>query len=186
MIPRGSMVSWKGLQGHLSPFIGHFLQDRQFWVRFASSLSDLCKQKEGVPQGSILSPTLFSIKINSIDNAVNSVVDKSLYVDDFLMCYKSRNMESIERQLQHNLNKLQILCNENGFTFPSAKTVCVHICQLRGLHPDPSLTLNGAPIPCHDSAKFLGVHFDRKLNFLCHIKFLIKKCHIALNLLKVL
>ena len=61
-------------------------------------MSELHKQEQGVPQGSILSVTLFSIKINDIVKNINPGVDCSLYVDDFLMCYRSKNMHTIERQ----------------------------------------------------------------------------------------
>ena len=48
--------------------------------------SDARVQEMGVPQGCILSVTLFSIKINSIVNAINPGVECSLYVDDFVIC----------------------------------------------------------------------------------------------------
>jgi len=44
----------------------------------------------------------------------------SLYVDDFLICYRSKYIHIIERHLQWCLNKLQV-----GLT-PTAKTVCIH------------------------------------------------------------
>ena len=39
----------------------------------------------GVPQGCILSVTLFGVRINNIVKAINPVVDCSLYVDDFVI-----------------------------------------------------------------------------------------------------
>ena len=39
-------------------------------------------QEEGVPQGSSLSLTLFTVKINSIDDVLLEGIEKSLYVDD--------------------------------------------------------------------------------------------------------
>ena len=71
-----------GLKGRLPNFIDNFLSNRCFKVRVGTTLSDLQGQEEGVPQGSILSVTLFSIKINNIVNALNPGVDCSLYVDD--------------------------------------------------------------------------------------------------------
>ena len=50
-----------GLKGRLPNFIINFLSNRHFKVRVGSTLSDLQDQEEGVPQGSILSVTLFSI-----------------------------------------------------------------------------------------------------------------------------
>ena len=77
-----------GLKGRLPNFIDNFLSNRCFKVRVGTTLSDLQGQGEGVPQGSILSVTLFSIKINNIVKALNPGVDCSLYVDDFLICFR--------------------------------------------------------------------------------------------------
>ena len=174
-----------GLKGRLPHFIDNFLSNRNFKVRVGTTLSDLQGQEEGVPQGSILSVTLFSIKINNIVKALNPGVDCSLYVDDFLICYRSKHMHTIERQLQQCLNKIQKWALENGFKFSKTKTQCMHFCQLRGLHNDPVLKLDGVEIPVVDQYKFLGVIFDRKLSFIPHINYLKAKCHKALQLLRV-
>ena len=50
-----------GLRGRLPNFISNFLSDRSFNVQIGSTLSDTLEQEQGVPQGSILSPTLFLI-----------------------------------------------------------------------------------------------------------------------------
>ena len=86
-------------------------------------MSEAHNQEQGVPQGSILSVTLFSHKINNIVKCLNPGVDCSLYLDDFLICYRSKNMNTIERQLQLNLNKIQKWATENGFKFSKSKSV---------------------------------------------------------------
>ena len=86
-----------GLKSRLPLFIQNFLNDREFKVKVGSTLSELNKQEQGVPQGSILSVTLFSIKINDIVKNINPGVYCSLYVDDFLTCYRSKNMHTTER-----------------------------------------------------------------------------------------
>ena len=70
-----------GLRGRLPLFIESFLKNRQFHVRLGSSYSDVFDQEMGVPQGSILSVTLFGLKINSIVKAISPGVEYSLYVD---------------------------------------------------------------------------------------------------------
>jgi hypothetical protein len=75
----------------------------------------------GVPQGSILSVTLFSIKINSLAKVLNDNIEGSLYVDDFLICYWGKHMNTIERQLQLCLNKIEKWAMENGFKFIQLK-----------------------------------------------------------------
>ena len=139
----------------------------------------------GVPQGSILSVTLFCLKINLIVKALCPGVEFSLYVDDFVICYRSKFIHIIERHLQRCLNKLQHWADTNGFKFSTSKTVCVHFCHLRKLHPDPQLLLYGNPIPVVEKVKFLGIIFDRKLSFLPHLHYLKNKCIKALSLLRV-
>ena len=74
-----------GLRGRLPTFIENFLADRAMQVRVGSSLSDYYDQEQDVPQGSVLSTTLFSIKINDIVKCLGNLTDCSLYVDDFCM-----------------------------------------------------------------------------------------------------
>ena len=94
-----------GLRGRLPTFIENFLADRTMQVRVGSSLSDYYDQEQGVPQGGVLSTTLFNIKINDIVKCLGNLTDCSLYVDDFCICYRSKSMGTIERQLQQNLKK---------------------------------------------------------------------------------
>ena len=83
-------------------FIENFLADRTMQVRVGSSMSDFYDQEQAVPQGGVLSTTLFSIKINDIVKCLGNLTDCSLYVNDFCICYRSKSMGTIERQLQHN------------------------------------------------------------------------------------
>ena len=94
-------------------------------------------------------------------------------------------MSIIERRLQICLNKLQQWATDSGFRFSKTKTVCMHICQKRGLHLDPQLFLDQCPIPVVEETKFLGVIFDRRLSFVPHLKYVKKKALKALNILKV-
>ena len=79
-----------------------------------STFSDPHPQDMGIPQGSILSVTLFSVKINSMTQCLKHGVDCSLYIDDFQICYRSSN---IECQSQFCLNKLQQWSTDNGVRF---------------------------------------------------------------------
>ena len=54
-----------GLKGRLPLFIDNFLKGRKFKVRLDNTHSSLNPQEEGVPQGSFLSPTPFTVKINT-------------------------------------------------------------------------------------------------------------------------
>jgi len=107
------------------------------------------------------------------------------YVDDFLICYRSKHIHIIERHLQRCLNKLQYWADTNGFRFSTSKTVCIHFCGLLKPHLDPHLSLNGMPSPVVEKTKFPGLTFDCKLSFIPHLHFLKEKCLKAINLLRV-
>ena len=140
-----------------------FLSDRYFRVWVGNIYYDPYSQEAGVPQGSILSVTLFCLKINSIVSWLLPDIKRSLYVDDLAIYYCSSHMPSIERKLQHSLNRLGRWCNENGFKFSPTKTMCVLLCQLRKQHLDPQLYLNGTQIPSIGESKFICLIFDSKL-----------------------
>ena len=53
-------------------------------MRLGSTISDNFEQEMGVPPGSILSVTLFILKINSLADFLKNVMQGSLYVDDFV------------------------------------------------------------------------------------------------------
>ena len=125
-------------------FISAFLKERQFRVRVGNKFSNPYEQQMGVPQGCILSVTRFSVKINNIIKSVSPGVECFLYVDDLCICYRSKHMHTIERQLQQVLNNLSRWSNENDFKFSKIKTKCMHFCNSRKLHTDSELTLDGA------------------------------------------
>ncbi|KAG8177440.1 hypothetical protein JTE90_008624 [Oedothorax gibbosus] len=164
-----------GFRGNLPVFIQNFLKTRVFQVRVGSTLSRDFYQREGVPQGSVLSVVLFILKINDIVRQLPPTVKGTLFVDDFQISCASANMSTVERQLQIAIRKITDWTNHNGFVISNQKTICLHFCRKRGLHSDPEITLNGVALPVRSEAKFLGVIFDRKLTFLPHIQHLRQK-----------
>ena len=123
-----------GFRGHLPRFIQSFLSERSFKVKVGSTLSELHEQEMGVPQGSILSPALFSIKINNIVKAVLKGTESPLFVDDFALCMSGKTLNRMERAMQLCVQKW---VSENGFKFSTSKTVCIHFHQQYFFLPRP-------------------------------------------------
>ena len=76
-------------------------------MRLGSCLSQVYDLEMGVPQGSILSVTLFGLKFNSIVNTIFPGLECSLYVDDFLICYRSKYIHIIERHIQLEMRSVE-------------------------------------------------------------------------------
>ena len=82
----------------------------------------------------ILSTTLFNVKINDIVKQVYPGVECSLYVDDFVIMYRSPTIYAIHRKLQHTIHRLEKWTLENGFTIFKNKTIAMHFCPNKKMH----------------------------------------------------
>ena len=69
-----------GLRGEMPLFIKAFLKNRKFKVKVGTSLSELQVQEEGVPQGCVLSVTLFALAINGISSVIPNEIMHSLFL----------------------------------------------------------------------------------------------------------
>ena len=119
----------------------------------------------GVPQGSILSVTLFIVKINSITRCIRNGVDKFLFVDDFGVSYQSKHMQAIGTcnfiGIELKIGLIIMVLN-----FPNQRlSVSIFIGE-RGLHPDPYLVLYNNPIPFQKGNK-IPWHFTRFKTDIC-------------------
>ena len=105
-----------------------FYPIKLFQVHPGTILYDKIFHQEGVPQGAILSTTLFNVKINDIVKQVDPGVECSPYVDDFVIMYRSPTIDAVQWKFQHTIHSLDKWTLENGFTISKNKTVAMHFC----------------------------------------------------------
>ena len=175
-----------GLRGRLPIYIGAFLERRKFQVAVGNSTSDEFEQTAGVPQGSILSVTLFSIKINSIANIIPPDIHASLFVDDLQLTLSGYNLAETVEKLQPVIDNIYKWANNNGFKFSSSKTNCMVFHKRPSYVGIPKFKLNNALIPVKPLIKFLGLIWDSQLNWKGHINKIKADCTKSLNLLRIL
>ena len=175
-----------GLRGRLPIFIKRFLSRRFLRVSVGSVLSDACPLQDGVPQGSILSVLLFAVAINGVIGVLPDGVHSSLYVDDLCISFSAARMSLIERKLQLAINRVSRWASMNGFRFSASKTVTMHFCRKRGVHPDPDLHLGNRRLSCLETTRYLGLVFDSRLTWVPHFRSVKASCQKALSLLRVL
>lgn len=157
------------IRGQMLATIKDYLKHRTFHVKLGTTLSREFLQENGVPQGGVLSLTLFIVKINSLACVIPKSVQYSLYVDDIQIYVSSCNFSICERRVQLAINNVVNWADRNGFKFSTEKTACVTFSRKRGVLPEPSLTIYGQPVQNKTTRKFLGLMFDQKLTFICHI-----------------
>ena len=127
-----------GLRNNIITWFESYL-DRVQVVRYAGNLSDKLKTITGIPQGSILGPTLFLYYINDVFNRILNVNIK-MFADDCVLYYSDVNWHIIHQRLQTALNNYVTWGKENNLLLNVNKTKAMVIgnkCKLRSL-PDPA------------------------------------------------
>ena len=190
-ISRNTIVSnlkEMGVDGNILKFIHNYLKGRSIKVKIGNSLSDKHMTTAGVPQGGVLSATLFLVAINTILDSLHCDVRGSLYADDLVIYHTSRLVRTSSRILQNSIQKLENWTRAVGLRFSPTKSEVVHFWRdIRGgaTRDYPTLKLNNKEIPIKETTKFLGVTLDRALNFESHINSLKGETLRALNILRV-
>lgn len=129
-----------------------------------------------MPQGVVLSCTLFIVKMNILRSSIPCTIFYSVYADDVQIGFKSCNLAICEQHVQLGLNRVSNWANENGFKLNPQKTSCVLSKRRGGLVPGADIELDGQRIPLHTEHKFLGVILNSKLSFIPHVKYIKNKC----------
>ena len=96
-------MSYYGIRNGTLNWITEFLRGRQQQVVVDGETSEPAEVTSGVPQGTVLGPTLFLIYINDIVDNINSTI--RLFADD-LVVYRQINSPDDHHILQEDLQKL--------------------------------------------------------------------------------
>lgn len=99
----------------------NILEDGYIRVRINDALSALKEQEMGIPQGSILSVTLFNIKIKK---------HQQIYKHWYRHHYDISHVQTYEHNRMPPTTLPNKWAKKNGFKFYKDKIKCIHFCQL--------------------------------------------------------
>lgn len=179
------LYDW-GFRGHLPIIIESFLKLRKIQVRIGNTISRAVVQENGIPQGSTISVSLFIIALNGITQNIKNPVEACLYVDDLVLVRRGSCIGLIKKDLQDAVNQVVTYTEHNGFRMSVLKTRWMHF--HRKIIPDfkPVIKMKDTRIEEADTIRFLGLTLDKKLTWNNHIKDIITKSKIKMNILKCL
>lgn len=156
-----------GMPDRLVLIIRDFLTDRSFRYKVEGSFSEPHPLTAGVPQGAVLSPTLYSLYTNDIPRLPN--VHYALFADDTAVYATHCKINIITRDLQSAASDLGHWFRRWRIEVNPEKSAAVCFSRTKSYKPAPIKMLD-RPIPWVNKVKYLGVTLDRKLTFRPHIK----------------
>ena len=169
-----------GIQGELNVWIQNFLSNRKQAVVLEGEKSDYVQVESGVPQGSVLGPSLFLYFINDIPSGLTSTI--RLFADDTI-AYLAIKSNSDAATLQQDLDKLAQWETTWKMAFHPEK--CNVITITRKENPIKyNYTLHNHTLEHVNIAKYLGVTISSDLKWETHINNICKKANSTLGFLR--
>ena len=98
------MLNHYGIRGIVNQWVSSYLTHRKQYAQIKGTKSSLKRILCGVPQGSILGPTLFNLYLNDICN-VSSILEFTLFADDTNIIYSHDSTTSLCSTLNTELRK---------------------------------------------------------------------------------
>jgi hypothetical protein len=156
-----------------------FLSDRQQYVTIGKTKSSLTDIKTGVPQGSIVGPLWFSMYVNSL---ASFCPDMSViqYADDTALSFASDDLVRDSPIIMANIENLCTGLESLRLRVNSSKTQ-VQILTRKTTPIPLQLTINNTQLELTETAKYLGVTIDNKLDMKAHIDTVLKKQRMMLH-----
>jgi hypothetical protein len=173
-----------GISGNLLNWIKAFLTNRTQSVKVAGSLSKKIMVTSGVPQGSVLGPTLFVIFINDIaDILIDLNVTMKLFADDVKM-YSVVDID-ISSDLLLACDRLMKWAETWQMEIAVQKCSALRVTNKSDLQlmPQAFYQLNNVSLPWSNDCRDLGVLIDGKLNFNSHIALIVHNAHVRAQLI---
>jgi hypothetical protein len=153
-----------GVCKKITDWLTYMLKSR---VIFSSIGSNTTKKfiSRGTPQGGVISPLLWLLVINNIWLSLDKEHIKVIaYADDVVILVSGFCLLTISRLMQGALDKLSNWAKSCGLGVNSSKTELVFFSKSRSRFIEIP-KLNGAMLSLSNSAKFLGIILDSKLNW---------------------
>ncbi len=169
------LQNYTSIQGQALSWFRSYLSDHYHYVYLNGEASQLSPVKYGVPQGSVLSPLLFSLYMLPLGNIIRKYrISFHCYADDTISLHKTRLTSKLSK-LTECVKNLKDWMTNNFLLLNSDKTEILLIGPKNSTHNllDYNLQLDGCTVTS-STVKNLGVILDSNLSFENHISHVTK------------
>lgn len=166
-------------------FISNLLMERTIYIKNCDKLFPPRTVWKGLPQGSVLSPLLYSIYTHDLENSVNSFCEILQYADDLALYVTVKSTEEASQRLSVALAYLHNWLLRHGLSLSASKSSVVVFTKKRHI-PPVVVRVNDEVIPQENIVKFLGIWLESRLSGSTHCDYVVQKCERNINVLRSL
>lgn len=141
------------------------LDDRYFQVKYQTELFNKCPIKSGVPQGSVLAPTLCQIVTS--DLPIDESTIAATFADDTAILASHHDPIKASEMLPSALDLMQCWLQRWRIKVNQSKSAQINFTTRHVICPQ--VTLNNQSIPVDNDVKYLGMHLDKRLTWKKHL-----------------
>ncbi|GFV08877.1 probable RNA-directed DNA polymerase from transposon BS [Trichonephila clavipes] len=173
------------IRGRALPWISDFLWDRSIRVKYNNCLSDPFAIRQGVHQGSVLSPVLFSLYITGIEKVLAKHCEVGILADDIIAWSSGSYVGENELKLNRAMEKALSFTEMHKLIFNASKSLTTFFLpNIYLFNYQPRISMNGIQLCYVKNAKYLGYTLDQEITNNKHIEGQVIKARKRLNVLK--
>lgn len=162
--------------------INNFLKNRKFFVEINNAKSPVHDIPFGVPQGAVLSPTLYNIFTHDIPKSINTTL--ALFADDTAFYCSSPIAKTIVNALKEHAQLISDYMKKWKINLNNSKTQTLFITNRRKKElPGKRIKIFNQLIPWQTESKYLGFVLEKRMTFQKHINYVIARANVAVKTL---
>ena len=167
----------------LLDWLKSYLSERQQFTVLNGTKSDMLPVSYGIPQGSVLGPTLFTVFTNDLPSSVQ-LGSLYMFADDTTVFCIGDSADMAITQLNKALQEVYIWCLDNQLTPHPGKSEAMLLSVGNPMGPIALAFIGGSNLRWVMKTRLLGMTVDHKLTWALHALDIKKSFATKLDLLK--